>query len=469
MKNYTYLIKNIGLLTISNFTTKLLTFLLVPLYTNVLSTRQYGTYDLFNTTVGVLIPILTLNVQDAAVRFAIDENSNKKAIVTVGFRYMLFSLSMVAFGLFVNASLDISPLIKIYGIYFFLMFLSQALSGFILYYVRGIGYISLLSISSVIASAVTIILNIVFLVFFKWGLVGYFLANVIGPLVQCLYLIYKTGMVKDVTPFVKYKKETHEMTLYSIPLIANSIAWWVTNVSDRYVVVYFCGLAANGIYSVATKIPSILNVFQTIFSQAWTLSAVKDFDSEDKKHFFENTYKAYNCFLTLVCSGIIVTDKLLARYIYAKSFYSAWKFVPWLTIAILFGALAGYVGGVFTAVKDSKIFAHSTVVGAVTNLILNFIFTPFVGPLGSSIATVVSYVQIWGIRLRHSKKYISFKINLIRDLFTYIILLVQSILLLMDSDNLMYIIEIIFFGIIVITYIKDIKTLLLGIIKKTRG
>lgn len=72
MNKYKYLFKNIGLLTLSSFATKLLSFFLVPLYTNILTTTEYGTYDLFNTTVGVLLPILTLNVQDAVMRFAMD-------------------------------------------------------------------------------------------------------------------------------------------------------------------------------------------------------------------------------------------------------------------------------------------------------------------------------------------------------------------------------------------------------------
>lgn len=81
MNQYKYLFKNMGLLTLSSFATKLLSFFLVPLYTNILTTTEYGTYDLMNTTVGVLIPILTLNVQDAVARFAMDKKQNRKAIV----------------------------------------------------------------------------------------------------------------------------------------------------------------------------------------------------------------------------------------------------------------------------------------------------------------------------------------------------------------------------------------------------
>lgn len=461
MNRYKYLLKNIGLLTLSNFATKLLSFFLVPLYTNILTTTEYGTYDLFNTTIGVLLPILTLNIQEAVMRFSLDSKYNRKSIVTVATRYLIVSNIIVIAGLFLNSIFNFSIIVKQYSIYFFLMFLSQSLSGMITMYIRGIDKIADLSVSSLIASAITICLNVGFLAAFHWGLVGYFLANIIGPLFQSIYLILKAHIIQDLKLRKSYKKETKEMVDYSKPLIANSIAWWVNNASDRYIVVFFCGLAENGVYSVASKIPSILNIFQTIFNQAWTLSAVKDFDPDDKNGFFTNTYKAYNCMLVIVCSGIIMTDKILAKFLYAKDFFIAWKYVPWLTIAILFGALSGYIGGFFAAVKDSKIFSKSTVYGAITNIILNLILTPFIGALGAAIATTVSYVEVWLFRYIHSKKYIRIRINLARDIISYVLLILQSIFLLSDLQNIvLYLLESILFVIILILYLKDILLLL---------
>ena len=341
MNQYRYLFKNIGLLTLSSFATKLLSFFLVPLYTNVLTTTEYGTYDIFNTTVGVLLPILTLNIQESVIRFSMDENYDRKAIVTISIKYLLISNGIILIGLWANNVLRLSAIVTEYAFYFFLMFLAQSLSGIVTAYVRGIDRIKELSISSLFASIITIGLNIVFLVVIKLGLIGYFLANILGPLVQCVYLIVRTDILRNISLKNSFQDEQKAMVNYCKPMIANSIAWWVNNVSDRYVVIFFCGIAENGIYSVASKIPSILNIFQTIFSQAWTLSAVRDFDPEDKNGFFSNTYRAYNCVMVIVCSAIILLDKVLAKFLYAKDFYVAWKYVPWLTIAIVFGAMSG--------------------------------------------------------------------------------------------------------------------------------
>lgn len=251
------------------------------------------------------------------------------------------------------------------------------------------------------------------------------------------------------------------MLRYSSPIIANSISWWINNVSDRYIVTWFCGIAANGVYSVSTKIPSILNVMQTIFNQAWDLSAVRDFDPKDKNGFFRNTYRAYNCLMVIVCSFVIASDKLLAKFLYIGKFYIAWKYVPFLTIAIVFGALTGYLGGFFTAVKDSKVYATSTVYGAVVNIILNFILVPLIGVIGASISTAVCYIVVWLIRVFQSRKYIKLKINWGRDISSYLLLIIQAVTLLLISNNLLlYIIQLIIISIILSIYRKDIFSLL---------
>lgn len=242
MGKYKYLLKNIGLLTIGNFATKLLSFFLVPLYTNVLTTAQYGTYDLLNTTIGILVPLLTLNIMEAVVRFSIDTNYSRDAIVTISNKYLFISSFIVGGFILVNGYFGLIPILKDYGLYFWLLYVSQAIAGVMVSYARGTDHVASMSLSSVIASAFMIACNIVFLLVFKWGLDGYFLANIIGPLAQCVYLIFSTNYWKHCKLRNLYKSQEKELLNYSSPLIANSIAWWVNNVSDRYIVTGFVAL-----------------------------------------------------------------------------------------------------------------------------------------------------------------------------------------------------------------------------------
>ena len=346
------------------------------------------------------------------------------------------------------------------------MYITHTLNGIVTYYARGTDHIAELSISSIVSSAVIIFSNLIFLLLVNMGLSGYFLAHIVGSLIQSTYLIIKLGYISKVNFKEKYFFEKREMTRYSVPLIANAVGFWINSASDKYVIIWSVGLSANGIYSVASKIPSILNVFQTIFSQAWTLSVVKDYDPEDKDGFFKSTYNLYNSAMVIICSGVILLDKLLARMMYAKDFYIAWKYVPFLTIAIVFSSMSGYIGGFFSAVKDSKVFAQSTLVGAVVNLVLNIIFTPLVGPIGAAVATTISFAVIWLIRLLNSRKYIILRINLPRDLTAYLILMIQgTVLNLVDDGVLLYSFEIVLFAVIVLLYFTEYKKIVIHFTK----
>lgn len=458
MNGSKYLAKNMGLMTISQFGTKLLSFFLVPLYTNVLSTAEYGTYDLFNSTVSLMIPILTLNICDSSLRFSIDNENDNKDVFSISIFHFFVSVLIIAGIIVLNKWLNVIPMINDYAQLFFWLFCATALNGILTYFARGIDCVKEVAISGIISSLLMLSLNILFLLPMHMGLLGYFLANIIAIMGQTIYLCVAIKGWKY-CKVNKFNSRLHKnMLKYSEPMIVNNIAWWINNVSDRYIVTWFCGIAANGIYSVSYKIPSILNIFQSIFNQAWTLSAVKDFDPEDKNNFFSTMYNIYNICMVIVCSFLILTSRIIAHLLYAKDFFEAWKCVPFLLIAVVFGASAGYLGGIFGAVKDTKVFAESTLVSACTNIILNFVLVSQIGTIGAAIATAIAYLLTWVIRIIKVRKYIALKLNIKKDFIAYFILVLQSLFLFVFSDGIIYYsIEGIFFILLILIYNREIK------------
>jgi O-antigen/teichoic acid export membrane protein len=257
------------------------------------------------------------------------------------------------------------------------------------------------------------------------------------------------------------------MISYSKPMVANSISWWVNNASDRYVVTWLRGIGTNGIYSVSYKIPSIMVVLQGIFSQAWTLSATKEFDKDDKDSFFINIYNTYNFILVFICSFLIFMDKPLAKLLFAKEFYSAWKYAPFLMISTIFSGLAAFLGGVLSALKKSSLFAKSSVITAFVNTILNIILVIFIGPIGAAISTAFAYLLMWIIRLQLVKQCINLKVNLIRDSLAYLILNIQAVLLLVTLKNNVFCwYQIIFILVILLLYIREGKAIVSRALKR---
>ena len=102
------------------------------------------------------------------------------------------------------------------------------------------------------------------------------------------------------------------------------------------------------------------------------------------------------------------------------------------------GALSGYVGGIYAATKDTKIFAKTSIMGAVTNLLLTFVLVWKGGVMGAAIASPVSYGLIWYLRIKGINKYMNMNINLFKDVFGYIILLIQTVLLFIFPDNILF-------------------------------
>lgn len=436
MTKYKALIMNMGLLTLGSFATKLLNFLLIPLYTSVLSTTEYGTYDLFYTTISLLVPILTLDIQEAVLRFALDKKTDKNMVFSVGIHYFFISTIIMIIFLVINCLFSIINLLKSFTLLFFLMFEITSLNGILTYFIRGLDDIKELTISSIISSILTVIFNFYFLLVMKLGLTGYFYAMIIGPSFQSIYLLIILVVRKKIKFHLQNKVFLiNSMTKYSIPMIINAISWWINNASDRYIVTWICGFAANGLYSVSYKIPSIISILQSIFGQAWTISAVKEFDREDKSGFFINVYNFYNFSLVISCSMLIAIDKIIAKILFADKFYIAWKYAPFLLIGTVFSGMAAFIGGLFSAIKNSKKFAKTSIYASIINTIGNFILVSLIGPLGAAISTAISYMIMWQLRLINIRRDIDLNVNLHRDLLAYLILIIQSVFLLLSKNK----------------------------------
>ena len=471
MSGYRGLAKNVALLSLSRLGSRTLSFLLVPLYTSVLTTGEYGIYDLVGNSIYIFTPLFTQGIVDAVLRFSIDSERDRPAVLGVGLKWFLLSLFPTVALLVASDLLGMLPQIRFLGLMVFLLYVSQTLSAIVICYAKGLNRFADVAVSSVLCSAITLASNIVFLVVFCWGLTGYFLANIAGPLIQGVFLLVRVKL-QGANPLRCDSCLEKEMLAYSRPLIANSIAWWANNAADRYIVTLFCGVASNGVYSVASKISNILYMFQSVFGQAWSISAVEEFDPEDRSGFFSNLYSIYTCVMVLVCSLILIADIPLARYLFAGDFFEAWQYVPFLTIAVVFSASAVYVEGIFAAVKDTKSCAKTTAVGAVSNVAMNFVLVPLIGPLGAAIATAACYCIVWALRMIILRKHIKLRVSLRRDCLAYVLLVVQgSLLLALEpmSHFLMYVAQFVLFGMLVAAYRRESLTAVRKILRIARA
>ena len=445
-QKFKYLFKNIGLLLVGNFASKILVFLLVPFYTSILSTYEYGIYDLYYATLQLLFPILSLNVVDAVMRFPIEAKKKEQKIAfTLGLKCICLASIIIFFSSIIFSQVIKPEVVTLYWKYFVILFIAYALNNIIIQFARGIDDVSGIAIAGVIGTCAMILFNILFLLVLKLSLVGYFYAMILSLIFPVLFLslrdrlweyIYINKAILKVSSFEK------EMLAYCLPLMFINVSWYINNVADRYVVTWLCGVEANGVYSVAYKIPAILNAVQVVFIQAWQLSAVKEYEKEKGIAFYSKTYQGCQNVITLLCSCLILSTKVISGILFAKEFYQAWRYIPVLLIYIVFNTLSGTIGGIFTATKDTKKLAYSSIIGAITNILLNFVFVFFMGPIGAAIATVISSWLIWALRIKSLRNHIKLQIHYGLHSLQYAILFGQAAALILINNTLyMYIVQ----------------------------
>lgn len=398
MNKTNYLLKNMGILTISNFASKILVFLLVPLYTSVLTTTEYGSYDLAISTATLFYPILTLNIVDAVMRFTMDKHYSKEKIVSIGMRFVSISIIIFGLGMFILNKFSLWPDIHGVELFIFFYYISYVFNQLLIQFTKGLERVKDMGVAGVISTIITLVTNILFLLVFKWGLIGFFLANIFAQTVSAFYLTVRVRLFKFITDFKIDKELSKEMLLYCVPLIASVVGWWINSTTDKYVVSFMIGVSANGLLSVSYKIPQIINTLQSIFIQAWQISAIKEYGEKDTAEFYGNTFLIINFLMCAVCSWLILLTKPIASILYAKDFYVAWKYVPFLLIASVLNCSSGLLGPILSAQKNSKAMMWSAIIGAGANIILNITLVKIIGIQGATIATVICSYIIYAVR-----------------------------------------------------------------------
>ncbi|MCR5734045.1 MAG: polysaccharide biosynthesis C-terminal domain-containing protein [Lachnospiraceae bacterium] len=450
-----YFAGNMALFTISNFVSKILVFLLVPFYTNVLSTADYGIADVMQTTLLLLVPALTVNMGEAALRYGIDRADKRREILKYGVKYNLRACLFVLI-LCVAASLFIRPY-RGYLLVFSLLFFANCFYEYLILFFQGLEKVKIVVCGSVFSTVILIASNLFWLLVVKAGLYGYLFSQIASFSMASVLMLL---LARKHASYIYEKTEgddafEKELLDYGKPLIAYSTGAWINNASDRYLVSLLCGVSVNGIYGVAYKIPSILTVFQRIFAQSFQMSATKSYNDGDKNEFFSMMFKSYNAFMVTGCSFLILIVRFLASFMFKKDFYAAWVYVPPLVISVVFGALTGFFGSICLANKDSKAMGKATFTGALINVVLNLILIPKLSAMGAAIATAVSYYVMFMMAYQVVKKYADIEHNGIKEHVTYLILVIQAYIMINDTGYV-YPICILMFAAILILYAADI-------------
>lgn len=403
-------LKSVGIYAVGNIGSKLITFLMIPLYTFFVETSEFGYYDLCFTAVLLLTSFASLQLRDGAFRFLIDSKTDEGKTEVVSATLRLLSRSLLVFMLLSALVAFVYP-VRCLWLSFGLL-VSMALIEVFGQMARGVGETKTFVVSNIISAFSIGALSVVFVVWCGWGIAGIFLANIFARMIAVVYIEIRVGLLrKYFNVSLKSSGMTRDLLRYVLPLLPSVMCWWLTTSSDRFFIQHYFTLSDNGIYAVASRFGGIIQIIGVIIFQAWQEMALRQYSSPDRDHFFSRMINLFAVFMSTVLVGFSFGLKILYPYIVDQCYTTGIVYVfPIAAAAVLF-AMSNVLEMGYQCSKETGRALPGVMLAAVVNIALNFALIKTVGVFGVAITLVVTYAVLLAYRLHDSKRYFKLRLS----------------------------------------------------------
>lgn len=409
MNRGTQLVKNSIIIVIGKIATQFVSFIMLPLYTTMLTTAEYGMVDLLTTYVQLLLPIMTLLIEQAAFRYLLDyQDVEGKGKIVSNSMFLITIMSIVYSVIFIA----LSPFLKNdYKFYVLAILICSSYSGWGLQIARGFKNMQVYAFGSFFTTTVAIILNVLFISWFHMGITGMLLATIISNIVCSIYIFKKLSLLKFIRFRFTNKEILIDMAKYSVPLIPNQLSLWIINFSDRSIVNFFMDISANGILAISHKFSSIYSTIFGMFQLSWQEVGSVHFEDEDRDDFFTEIFSQIYAFFSSMCIGLISVVPFIFPILIQESYHDAYYTIPIYLVAVLCNITVGLLGVVYVALKKTSEIAKSTIYAGILNIIIHFMLIRKFGLFAAAISTLISYFIVMIYRMFDTKKYLNIKYN----------------------------------------------------------
>ncbi len=423
-------LKDLGLYSIGSIGSKLITFLLVPIYTYAISPDDFGYYDICLTVIFFFGPVISFQLGDGAFRFLLEtkDDSRKRQIISfVVLSVVRNALITIAIVLIASFFFEIRyiHLIILYG-------LLQTVFDISLQLTRGLGDTKTYMFAGITNSFSVALLTILFIVVLKWGLMGLFLANILARFISVSFIEIRSHFVsKYFTLKLKDKDLQRQLLKYSLPMLPAVLIWMILNGSHVFFIKHFLGLAENGIYAVLAKFSSILYVLSTIFYQTWQQNAIEQYSSPDRDLFFSKIFNSYFYLL----GGLLITFPLFLKinygWIVGPEYQTSKQYLFFISLYMVVYAMAAFFEIGYQCAKQTARILPSFILITVIGFTLYYYLIPIFRLYGVISASLITYCVLLVYRVFDTRKYM--RIHFSRNNY-YIMLLVVMAGLLFHLD-----------------------------------
>lgn len=400
---------------LGNISTKIVGFLLIPLYTKYLPLADYGVLGIMEVISVAITVIFGLSLYTGFARWYFDKDYVEKQ------KSLFFTSVIVLLSICLILIIFLNPFSNLLSVLLFKQTSFSRLFSFMI-------IVSALQIISALPSALlrlqekpflfistnilrlflTLVFTIIFMVHYKHGLIGIYEAQLISNIA---YLVCLTPyMFKN----FEYKFEflaLRDMLSFCLPLVLASISAVIISFTDKYLLNVMKSLADSGLYSFSFKISNTI-YYLLVDSVNLALAPIifKIMYEKNNQRFYSKIV-TYLSFLVLICiMALSFFGKELIELISSnKAYYDAYKYMPILSFAALFMMLKDAMIRALNIVKKSKVISFTIICVSFANILLNFIFIPYFMTIGASLAYLLTQILSFGLLYYFAQKYYPIK------------------------------------------------------------
>ena len=444
---------------IGSFGSKILSFLLLPFYTFLLTKRDLGEYDIFITTITLFVPLVSLQMSDAAYRWLIDKDKYdeklKSQIITntlIGFGvgFLLFSLVFLIYTFYKTFE---------YKWHFFTLMFLNSLLPILQSILRGEGNTKKFALNGLLTTFLVIVFNVLFVYVLHLKVEGILLANIVAYGVACLLIFFQIKILKYFSFRNVNKELLKEMCRYSLPLIPNLMSWWVIGSASKFIILQYLGSDSNGIYAISSRFPSIMVIINSIF----VLPIQDAFLKKDTK--MDDFSKLLTHFMKLEFSIIIVLiagAPIYTKFIVNNDFYESWKYMGFLYLGVGFNTMATLISLIYQKNRNTARITFTSIIGGIFSVLFSFLLVKEWGLYGISISFFLGFFVIFLLRYFDLKN----KLKGAIDEFYYLFSLVVIVALIFIINILNFQSQIILFVLVITLVLFINKNLIFKILKR---
>ena len=416
-------IKDFGIYAIGNVGSRLITFLMYPLYSYyVEDTGDFGVWDYCLQLCMFLTPVVTLQLRDGAFRFLLDNNDaeHRTRVISYVYRTLILSTSTtILLALLISCFHPFPFLWHTVGLLVIMSFYEV-----IAQVIRGLGNNKAFVAVGLLASLGISVFSVIFVVFLEMGVVGIFFANILARIVSIAIV---ESRMKTIIRFFRIKVDvktlSKDILKFSVPLIPVTMSGFLPPLLDRTFIIKFLGEDMVGIYSMSLKMAGVIQLLSMVFYKTWQENAIQQYNSNDRDNFFSKVFNIYVFILALLLIGYIFTLKICYQFI-GPNYQSGMGYLMPIGTAWVIIAISNYFYIPYQCAKDTKSALPSIIILVVTNLILNFILVPILGVYGVITTSITGYSLVTFYLWFNTKKF--FNLHIYKNTIVPVILIVLS-------------------------------------------